>query len=355
MPEDYNKQFSRNNFDLVRLFAAVQVMLLHGAEHLRLDLEAISFLKLFPGVPIFFAVSGFLISASWDRSKNLKTYALNRVLRIYPALWVCLLFSITIILASGVIFRFGEFLPWLIAQGSFFQFYNPDFLRGFGVGVINGSLWTIPVELQFYILLPLCFFAFKWLAKREINNRGLLIIFGFFLMVAWCFSLLKEEDVLWIKLFAVSAAPHFYLFLFGWLLQRNFDRVKFCLCEKGIWWLSGYVVTAVAVKLSFLHVPQSAIFLNLLLALSVISLAYTKTDLAEKVLRRNDISYGVYIYHMLLVNLLVEAGMRGEWTGYIILIFGTLIMALFSWRFVEKPFLALKKTTIKKMPFYQSQ
>lgn len=41
------------------------------------------------------------------------------------------------------------------------QFYNPDLLRGYGVGVLNGSVWTIPVELQYYAVLPLLYLAVK--------------------------------------------------------------------------------------------------------------------------------------------------------------------------------------------------
>jgi peptidoglycan/LPS O-acetylase OafA/YrhL len=64
--------------------------------------------------------------------------------------------SVACFLASGVRpDSAGRFLACLAAQLTIGQFYNPAFLRGFGVGVLNGSLWTIPVELQFYLLLPL--------------------------------------------------------------------------------------------------------------------------------------------------------------------------------------------------------
>ena len=44
---------------------------------------------LFPGVVILFAMSGFLVSASWERAKTRKEFFLKRVLRIYPELWFC--------------------------------------------------------------------------------------------------------------------------------------------------------------------------------------------------------------------------------------------------------------------------
>lgn len=46
----------------------------------------LAFIDLFPGVPIFFFISGFLISKSFEENSVLKEYALNRILRIYPGL-----------------------------------------------------------------------------------------------------------------------------------------------------------------------------------------------------------------------------------------------------------------------------
>ena len=153
-----------NNFDLLRILAAAQVVISHAAFHLHANLphSLSGFIEKFPGVPVFFVISGFLISASYEKTKSLKTYFTNRALRIFPALWICLAFSILTVLVFGKVnFIQWKVIPWLFAQLSFLQFYNPDFLRSFGTGVLNGSLWTISVELEFYILLPLLYFFFR--------------------------------------------------------------------------------------------------------------------------------------------------------------------------------------------------
>ena len=77
-----------NNFDLLRLFAASQVAFIHVGDELHIEFSGWllgfrQFLDYFPGVPIFFVISGFLISASLDRNPNLRNYAINRCLRTF--------------------------------------------------------------------------------------------------------------------------------------------------------------------------------------------------------------------------------------------------------------------------------
>ncbi|MEZ4905034.1 MAG: acyltransferase family protein [Spirosomataceae bacterium] len=93
-----------NNFHLVRLLAATQVLLIHARYHLSISLNPfweriIDFLKHFNGVPIFFTVSGFLVLWSFDRRPNQwKNYVLNRALRIFPGLYGCLLVTIALLI-----------------------------------------------------------------------------------------------------------------------------------------------------------------------------------------------------------------------------------------------------------------
>ena len=110
-------RFRANNFDLIRLFAATQVMLFHGAAHLHLSVPfPLSVLAPFPGVPIFFVTSGFLIAASYDRSADLADYARRRVLRLAPGLWGCIAVTSAILLALGYKVATGAGLTWVVAQ-----------------------------------------------------------------------------------------------------------------------------------------------------------------------------------------------------------------------------------------------
>jgi peptidoglycan/LPS O-acetylase OafA/YrhL len=74
-----------------------------------------------------------------------------------------------------------------LAQLSIVQFYNPDFLRGYGVGVLNGSLWTISVELQFYVMLP-----WVWTFTAYGRKRFTLALIAATLLANLACSLLQE-------------------------------------------------------------------------------------------------------------------------------------------------------------------
>ena len=77
-----------NNFDLVRLLAALQVAVVHALMHLKPTGSFVHIaragLELFPGVPIFFVISGLLISKSYEQSDSIRDYYRNRCLRIFP-------------------------------------------------------------------------------------------------------------------------------------------------------------------------------------------------------------------------------------------------------------------------------
>ena len=189
----------------------------------------VSVLKYFPGVPIFFVISGLLVHKSLERlDYNLFAYFKHRALRIFPALVPVTILGLLLLMffQNAPIATFlsqTKLWVWFLGQISFFQFYTPDILRFWGNGTPNGSLWTITVELQFYILLPVVtYFAFKFRAGK--------LIFPFLILgsiVANC--LLRDvylEDNLLGKFIGVSFLPYLYFFLFGTLISIYWDKIK---------------------------------------------------------------------------------------------------------------------------------
>ena len=251
-----------NNFDLLRLFAAIQVVFIHSFHHLFDDFgyklndsviffkEAITFI---PGVPIFFLISGFLISLSYEKNPNIKDYITNRVLRIYPALYINILISFIILYHFNFVTFDFTFFGWLIAQMSIVQFYNAEMFRGFGVGVINGSLWTISVELCFYIALPIIFFLFK-------KSRWIIIFFFIISFTLWVYDITSDKDIFYNKLLHVTIVPYFFLFLIGVCFYKYFEKIKYLIENNFLAWVVCFAIFNMGIN--YLHVE-----LNILLYL----------------------------------------------------------------------------------------
>ncbi len=329
-----NQGRHNNNFDLLRILAALQVAIIHSAVHLKLGFGPfLNALSMFPGVPVFFVISGFLVSESLERS-TLQTYFVKRALRIFPGMWMCLVVSIVIAAAFGVSFAHPTVVPWVLGQLTIVQFYNPDFLRSFGVGVLNGSLWTIPVELQFYLVLPVIY----WLTR---SNLLLVALTAAAIVVSqlFVFAGVAVAETTAMKLAGVTLAPYLYAFLFGVLLQRNREFVRRYLTG----WLPLWILLYVGTELLMQHFGAivSGNYLNpvstAVLACLVLSAAH-----AKPIPVKHDLSYGLYLYHMPVINAFLAAGAVGSVLASLSAITIAVVLAYLSWTFVELPALRLK-------------
>ena len=83
-----------------------------------------------------------------------------------------------------------------------------------------------------------------------------------------------------------------------------------------------------------------------MLAMLITAFAYTKTDLSDRLLHNNDISYGIYLYHLIVINVFIEVGLIGNTFYLVCMILTSAVIAFISWRMIEKPALALKKYTL---------
>lgn len=346
---DKRDSFHLNNFDLLRLLAAMQVVVFHTST--RFDLSLGPFEQLvnaFPGVPIFFVISGFLISASFERSKSLYRYGKNRALRIFPALWACIWLTAAVAIGLGFDLLNLKGLVWLLAQ-MFGLIYTPGVLAEFGFGSYNGALWTIPVELQFYIILPIVY----WLIPNDFKRTKYLgLVTLIFLVVALVHqhylsgldaSLGEPKEV---KLFRYTFVPHFFLFMVGVCLQRLKAEQMAVIRGKGLYWLAVYLVAAFLLPDNFVvHVFKLGF-----LAVVAISLAYTLPGIPGRFLKGNDISYGIYIYHGLVHGIFFELAFNDTWASGAAAIVVTILVAIVSWLVIERPFIRRKTSALKPEP-----
>ena len=343
-----------NNFDIIRLLAALQVVFRHSQHHF--ELEGIYakigtyFLNYFPGVPIFFCISGFLIFWSFDRnSEDIKKYFKNRFLRLFPALWFCFLITVGLLLydaqSSTSLLQNSSFYIWIVGQISFFQFWTPDILRFWGTRTPNGSLWTIIVEIQFYILVPIIYFF------RGKNNRNLIIYILFFLSLLGNIYIGRYgEDTMIYKMGGVTILPYLYNFLMGVLAYIFWDKIKGWVTNKFLIWFSIYLLYIVVFG-NYLGYNLNSYFIynpfhlltNVILSFVVLSAAFTSNSWSKKLLKGNDISYGIYIYHMLIINFLVQRNYIGSGMYMLYTYIAVIVISFLSWKFIEKPALNLKK------------
>lgn len=350
------KKFYSNNFDLIRLFAALQVVHVHLITILGVQITIfhnflVKFFGFFPGVPIFFFISGFLITRSWMASSGVKNFFRKRALRIFPALIFSVFLALVLVILSGYYtsenMSLKDLLVIFLAKITFFQFYNPDMLRGYGDGVLNGSLWTITVELQFYILTPLLFFIIQRCRGGLSFNLFMIGVFVlFYIASAYIkYQFLTGELSTFKKLVRVSFIPWFYMFILGALFQINFNFFYRILSGKFLIMLLLYITVAMFVlwkggNSDFGNLMNPILFL--ILAALIFSAAYSNVKLSDQLLNGNDISYGAYIYHMPFINWIIFNNFNPSYGLALGLFLFIIVFSAVSWFLLERPCIRLK-------------
>jgi peptidoglycan/LPS O-acetylase OafA/YrhL len=356
LSEELASDWRVNNFDLLRLLAALQVAVVHGIAILKPTGYFAHLLggglDRFPGVPIFFVISGILISKSYEHSDSLRDYLRNRCLRIFPGLWVCLVVSVAVILALGVgslgRITTPDWLLWWAGQMSIFQNFPAAFLEPLSTG-LNRSVWTIPIELEFYIVLPALYAILR--PRRRLGNMRLLAI-ALASLAVQLLIVKSNRSVVHVRaysLLGVTLAPYLWMFLVGVSIQRNWSTVRGWLFGRAHWWGLGYLIVCTAAK--WLRVDTGGNYMSpvylLPLAGLIVSLATSAPQLSDRILRHHDVSYGLYLYHMLVIDLLVGLAAPSGWASVAAAIIVSLGLAALSWTLIEKPYLRGKRGALR--------
>lgn len=167
-----------NAFNFLRLACCLVVIYEHcvvlsGADFPCYDLRGIA-------VNIFFILSGFWVTQSFLKSGSIKEYAIKRVKKILPQYWL-VVFACAVGLSAFSVLPlreyfcdsiFYKYLASNILTLNFIQPNLPGVFEGLALnGSVNGSLWTIKIEIGFYILLPFIVFAVKKMHEK-FNGGG---------------------------------------------------------------------------------------------------------------------------------------------------------------------------------------
>ena len=327
-----------NNFQLIRLAAAAGVVLFHSYaltnhwtdEPLWQRVPELNFGAL--GVACFFVISGFLVTQSWLTRERVMAFVAARVLRIYPALIGAV--ALTVLLAgfSGTL-DWGDFLAHPQTLDYIVHVTPAWEMRHRLPGAfpanpiphdVNGSLWTLPVELRLYVAVLMAGVA-GLLARRVAWFAALWLMLALFL---W-----RPE---WspISPFDMATRDLVLLFALGSLA---------CVWRAAI--PVSLVMAAIAVLLVIVNpadLARGALFAPLL-AYVVLVVAYHPRVVWSQFNRVGDYSYGIYVYSFPIQQTLVQRIPGIEPAPLFALALAcTLVVAALSWHCLEQPALGLK-------------
>ena len=337
----------KNNFDILRLLCALFVILSHSYVLLgQNDNELL--LKLTDniiwsdlGLCGFFTISGYLIYKSLTTSKNVWSYLGKRALRIFPGLLVCL---ILVVFACSFVYS-GDGNYW--TQKESYTFVLSNFLLypiqwdisgvfdSNPISTVNGSLWTLPYEFTMYIILILLL-----LLRNDLIKKVLVVIIVCALLLkntifAYNFN---NTDIFYLNVTLFSRFAQYFavgVFLQMISLSSWSKKIKNIITVISLLLSVGFIVLKIT--------PLAMLCLSIMFILFGEMCCEKIYDLIHKV---GDLSYGTYIYAFPISQILIVTCNSNSLSPTMLTILTILIVlpiAYLSWRFIEKPALALKR------------
>lgn len=320
-------------FDCVRLGLAFCVLCIHSVTLHRGDFPPLLAAMFRLVLPMFFAVSGFLVAGSLKRARSLREFAILRALRIFPALSAVVVISALLLgplltrLAIGEYFARPAFATYFWNALGIAHYYLPGvFAANPEPGIVNGSLWTIGLEFLCYLGLvvagaagltgrPLLFAALA-VAASAVIPAGVVI---------------SGDDLLF---GVVQGRVLIFCFLAGAVLQSAARHIP----------LGGAIAAGCAlVSLGLFSDPVLAYLGPFPLAYFAIWLG-TRAVPPLPLVSRGDYSYGLYLcaYPVQQTCLLYVPLAHHWWADLAIALPFAFGYAAFSWHLIEKPVLGRK-------------
>jgi peptidoglycan/LPS O-acetylase OafA/YrhL len=332
-----------NNFDFLRLLFASTVIFTHSYNTLS-DPRLEPLYRLSHGqmtaatvaVDFFFVISGFLIAASWARSRSAAQFARNRALRIYPGL-IAVVFAVVLFfgpLGARDIRSYVSDPRTYTYPARQLLFHKDPCLYGTfehsrTPSLPAGSLATLRYEVLCYGLVAAAglagLFNRRWLMLALFV--GVLIVHNECRPEMWPVRLPYWGGL-------ADLPRYLTYFLAGWVFYLFVDRIRYSR------WLTLLCVLALGASLwrgLSLSLPTCGTYL-------LLYVAYASRLRLQRFGRYGDFSYGMYIYGYPVQQLLIErSGLALTPIRLtMVAIPLTAVLAVASWYLVESPFLRLK-------------
>jgi len=332
-------------FDPLRLWLAFSVLLVHSITVAQYDQGLPQSLwsgplrpLLLAILPMFFGLSGFLVTGSAMRTRSVKAFLALRLLRLLPALSVEVTLSALIlgplvtVLPLRLYFTDPLFFSYFGNIVGHVQFFLPGvFTTAPMAGIVNLNLWTLTPEYCCY-----AFILFLMGSGALFDRQKMTIIAGVMLAILGvgnCVFDLGETDTMY-------GAPILLMsFTMGAVAYHWRERIP----------VHGGVFVAAAAALYVAWSYQGTAVLGL------IPLTYCMAYLGVqplprlKLLPQGDYSYGIYLYGFPIQQALVFyfPTLKIWWALFLVAALVVLAIAMASWHFVERPALSLKRMVSK--------
>lgn len=308
------------------------------------------------GIKIFFILGGYFVANSWASDPNPLRYAIKRFFRIWPPL------AAFVVIAACVA---GPVLSTLPVQEYFRHPFFGIYFKNLALNIqyalpgvfesnpypvaVNGSLWSLPVEVTMYLVIPLLFSLVRY-RKSQPKRFQIAIIWGI------CLALCAFHVVL--KAFYPTARVVFYAV--DWVSAM--DNIPF--------YFIGIACSVIDIK-KYLNLPlaifliiaascfvretiSQSILLLILLPYLVLSFSFAPTLRVSAFFDRHEVSSGLYLYGFFIQQVVMLAALRlgipYSQPGLLIVSFLlTLAVALLSRSCIEQPCLRLSKRLLKRV------
>lgn len=331
---------SQNNFTAVRYTLATIVALCHLAE--LSQVRQFQFFYTYLSAPLavhgFFVISGFLIYRSYERNPDWKEFLRKRFRRILPAyiavICICALCLVSVSeLTPADYFLNISWWQYILANLFTLNFLQPELPGIFQqnpIHAVNGSLWTIKIELSFYVLLPVLIYILNSINKKY-TLYILLVMLSLSVAYTEFFTAMYQNTGNKLYLFLHRQLPgQLSFFIMGILFYKYFD---YFLKYKHIIGVASLLLTAVYLIegigwLSVFSLPGVIMWLAF-----AISPVFSSLD-------KHDYSYGIYLWHFPLIQLFVAQHWfdNNPWLMFLVFIMIVIVVSGVSWYVLETRF-----------------
>jgi peptidoglycan/LPS O-acetylase OafA/YrhL len=289
----------------------------------------------------FFILSGYLVLRSFERSTSVMDFYKRRALRIYPAYVVAVVLFLGLAVLQQTLRgtevaweQIPRYLAMNLMLANFLQPGIDGVFQGSRIEEINGALWTIKVEAMFYLIVP----ALSWLGGKVGRY--------------WVSIALAVVGVSWAPLLewfgratGTGINPSFYHQLPGQLQFFAVGGILYA-SSKGEGRYPELFKYAAILLVALLSTWAGGMKAGVQVAgLAAVILISSNAPQLRTPLTSLDPSYGLYLAHFPIIQLLICAGVVGAGAGAFIGL--TMLLAIgygvLSWQLIEKPILKAYK------------